>query len=126
MTSLASAEQLPALLRDPPWATGQRAPEPPVLQFPPLQTAPHFTWSDEQRDEARLAYEKALWRPTPMTAEEIERYLDEVGIRAEARAGLCAGQPLQPQQFVEPAPTSDLWFDALLKTPDPLALALWN
>jgi hypothetical protein len=126
MTSLASAEQLPALLRAPPWATGRRAPEPPALQFPPMQTAPHFTWSNEQREEARLAYEKALWRPIPMTPDEIERYLDDVGIRAETRAGLQAGQSLQPQQFVEPAPTGDLWFDNLLRMPDPLSLALWN
>jgi hypothetical protein len=126
MTRLASPEQLPALLRDPPWAGGRRAPEPPVLQLPLTEAAPRLTWSDEQREEARLAYEKALWQPAPMTPEEIERYLDGLGIRAEARAGLLEGHPLQPLQFVEPAPTSDLWFDSLLRMPDRLSLALWN
>lgn len=126
MTSLASPGQLPAVLRDPPWAGGRRAPEPPVLQFPPMTTAPHFTWSDEQREEALLAHEKVRWRPAPMAPDEVERYLDEVGIRPEARAGLRAGQALQPSHVVEPVPTRGLWFESLLGLPDALSLALWN
>jgi Domain of unknown function (DUF4132) len=119
MNDFAASDQLPALLREPPWASGRRAPKPPRLDLPPLALLPRLTWSPEVRERALSGHEPYPWL-------SIEACLDEVGIRPEGRAAVLAGRPLQAQDFVEPPPSRHLYFDMLFILPEALSLNLWN
>ena len=126
MTRLAMPEQLPALLRDPPWFSGLRGGEPPRLTLPQFPRTPYLRWSIEEREQARRAFETQMWKPRPMTPQHQETFLDAAGIRPEARARLRAGEPLQVQDLMDPLPTGGLVLYSLLELPDALALSLWN
>lgn len=126
MTIFAAPEQLPSVLRDPPWSGASRAEAPPQLALPPLEQAPRLRWTDEARESARIAFETQLWQPRPATPERQEEFLDAVGLRPEARARLRAGAPAQPADFVDPLPSRGLYLPTLLELPDALAIGLWN
>lgn len=127
MTELAAPEHLPVVLRQPPWAGGARAVEPPCLPLPPFVQAPRMCWSDEERAAAKRASEARRYGPEPLTPQRQEEFLDALGIRPEARAGLRAGAPLQATDVVDsPQPQFDQWLSTLLQLPDALALSLWN
>lgn len=118
---LATTGQLPALLRNPPWASGQRAPDPPRIALPPLSRAPRFTWSDEEREKARNA--ERQWE---LTAADEARLLDGLHIDPAARKALRAGKPLLEAHFTAPPATQHHALADLLRLPDAMAISLWN
>lgn len=111
------------LLRTPPWADGRRAPEPPTLMLAPLVLTEHLIWSDDEREGALHAYNTSS---PPMDEEDVERYLDSLGVKAQARAGLRTGVPLQADDLDGSVPQGAIWFEALLRMPRALTLSLWN
>jgi hypothetical protein len=124
MTLLATPGQLPVVLREPPWARGARAPDPPRLELPPLERPALLLRPCEPSGDA--AQPSWIWNPAPMPLDAQEAFLDRVGIRAEARSHLRAGARLQPDDFVKPASSHSLDLSVLLTLPDAMALSLWN
>lgn len=129
LASLQSAEaapdQLPDLLREPPWLRKARASELPTLEIAAQATPERIDWSaDEQARHA--AYKVNAWRaqraPSPT-----EHALTEMQITPAGRARVMAGEPLQPddiqitkQYFYGESP------EVVLLFAQPAGLALWN
>lgn len=61
MTNLATPPQLPPLLREPPWTSGRRAPDPPRLVLAPLVGVVGFNWTNEERERAQRAYDMPVF-----------------------------------------------------------------
>jgi hypothetical protein len=128
-TDEAAPEQLPPLLRQPPWLDKARAAELPVLDVPPLLPADRLCWTDDER--ARHAglmippWLLAEYRGSPEKAEEF--WLQRLDINDSGRERVTAGLPLRAED-IRPAgrrhyakrPVS------LLLLPDVTALAVWN
>jgi hypothetical protein len=121
----ARPEQLPPLLREPPWLAGARAPELPVLDQAPQLPADRLTWSEAER--AR----HAAYQPGPMLAFRMSVTPADLHwrlkISEQGQARLMQGQGLQPGDVPDPRghyfKTSPA---AVLALPDAAALALWN
>lgn len=126
MSDLATPDQLPAVLVEPPWLRAKRAAPPITLALPPLSQPPRLTWSDEGRQKALNSLAAFPWMLRPFTAAEIETCLDEAGIRAESRAALLAGRPATPGDFIDPPPARSVFLYQLLRLPDSLAIGLFN
>jgi hypothetical protein len=126
MNGLAEPQQLPALLRQPPWLAAARAAEPPTLALPPLVQAARLRWTAEVREAARAAYDKHLWAPESRSHEYLLDYLVRAGVRPEALARLLAGAAVQADDFVDPPPTGTIYLPTLFYVPDVLAIGLWN
>lgn len=121
----ASPEQLPPLLREPPWLRKARAADLPTLDIPARATPDRVEWAaDERARHAALqvnpGYAKQLPSPTAHA-------MNEMQITPEGQARVMAGRPLLPedvkitkQYFYGQAP------GILLLFPDAAALALWN
>jgi predicted DNA-binding WGR domain protein len=127
-TDEAAPEQLPPLLRQPPWLDKARAAELPVLDLPLQSPAERLEWSEDER--ARFAAHKVSpWRAQRAKGEQIETFwLKELHVTPAGQARVLAGQLLQPGDVPEPeryhwgsdAP------EVVLLLPDAAALALWN
>jgi hypothetical protein len=126
MTLLAAPAQLPLLLREPPWAGGARAVEPPRIELPPLQHAPRFTWSEEQRERVRREAASQLPGTRPLSPDAQERLFERLGLGIEARARLRSGGALTAGDIAAPTPARAVGLYELLGLPDAQALALWN
>jgi len=101
MTDIATPERLPALLRTPPWAGGQRAAEPPRLDLPPLQQAPRVVMPAEERERLLAAQPRTTsWYPDMPLMSEAEA-LDFLGVSTEGVARVRARQPLRPEDLGE-------------------------
>jgi hypothetical protein len=124
MTELASPEQLPALLRSPPWASGERVAEPPRLDLPAFVRAPHLHWSQAEREATRAI--ATSWSTYPHSPEHVESFLGHIGVAVDARPRAHAGQLLQASDFIEQPPHTEASLVSLQCVPGPLALALWN
>jgi hypothetical protein len=96
MTDIATPEQLPALLRTPPWTGGQRVPEPPRLDLPPLQQAPRLDMPAEERARLMKPSESRWADPHPMSEPEA---LACLGVGPEGIARVLAGEPLRPEDL---------------------------
>lgn len=124
MMLLADPGALPHVLREPPWARGARAPEPPRLELPPLTGAARLlrpcvpTAAAEQ-----LSW---LWNSAPMSLPAQEEFLDRLGVHPAARPRLRAGEPLRAEDFADGAPSHAPDLSDLLRLPDAMALSLWN
>ena len=100
MTDIATPEQLPALLRTPPWAGGQRVPEPPRLDLPPLQQPPRLDMPDEDLRRMMEPADSRWVFPNAQPMSEAEA-LAALGVGPEGVARVLAGEPLRPQDMVE-------------------------
>jgi hypothetical protein len=126
MSEFATADQLPALLREPPWLGASRAAEAPQLALPPLVQAPRMRWSEKEREAALVACAQSSWdAPRPLGPGEAKAFVDSV-VRPEARERLQAGVPLQTADLVDPLPVAGLYLRRLLGLPAELAIGLWN
>ena len=121
----ASPEQLPPLLREPPWLRKARAADLPTLDIPARVTPDRIEWAaDERARHAALQvnpwYAKQLPSPTAHA-------MNEMQITAEGQARVMAGQPLLPEDFKI---TKQYFYGRapglVLLFPDAAALALWN
>ncbi|MDO9436654.1 DUF4132 domain-containing protein [Hydrogenophaga sp.] len=118
-------DQLPPVLRDPPWLKKARAVELPTLDIPVRTVQERLVWSDDER--ARYAaYTVRQQRRVP-GANATERVLIEMHITAAGRARLAAGTLLQADDVQIPSssyygksPEVALLFDGAA------GLALWN
>jgi predicted DNA-binding WGR domain protein len=123
-SSSAEPEQLPALLREPPWLRKARASELPTLDVSRLSTPERLEWTaDEQARHA--AYKSARQARYPNTLPE--DYLIRLQISPAGRSRVLAGQALEPADVV----ISQKYFygeapELALLLPDAAAIALWN
>jgi predicted DNA-binding WGR domain protein len=125
----APAEQLPPLLREPPWLRKARATDLPTLAVAPRPMPERLVWT--AADQSRHAtFQVPAWRANQarsagLSAEDFA--LKELHIAAAARARLLAGEPLRDGD-VKPAPGVGYSCapDLLLMLPDAVGLALWN
>jgi hypothetical protein len=121
----ARPEQLPPVLRSPPWLARARAPELPVLDVAPRLPADRLTWSEAER--ARLAtYQVDDLLALRMSVNPADLHW-RLKINAAGHARLMAGQGLEPgdvpdpqHQYLRTSP------EAALALPDAAGLALWN
>jgi hypothetical protein len=102
MTEFATPEQLPALLRTPPWAGGQRVPEPPRLELPPLQQAPRVEMTPAERERLTTQPETASRWTDPHPVSEAEA-LALLGVGPEGVARVLSGEPLRPEDLSAPS-----------------------
>jgi len=123
----AAPEQLPELLRTPPWQRRKQAAPLPTLELPvPARpTQLHWQGDEEAKHRARrpLDYLQRYYLKDPRP----EAVLRFMGVRPEARARLLAGGAFEPADL-DPAamPRRGSPIDLLTLLPEPLALALWN
>ena len=129
-TDDAPPEQLPALLRDPPWLRQARAADLPTLATAPLPTPERLTWTEAER--ARHASRgSSSWeagQSAPPDKARIDTALAELCIAEAARERVLNGEPLRPGDVHEPERYA--WRSCipnlLLRLPGPAALAAWN
>jgi hypothetical protein len=124
MTDLATPDQLPALLRTPPWGGGQRAVEPPRLDLPPLQQPRRIDISAEELERLRPAPEWNWFEAyVPLS---LDKALAALGVLPAGIARFLAGEPLRPEDLGQP--TSDYHLDetAMRSLSLEAAVALWN
>jgi predicted DNA-binding WGR domain protein len=124
----AEPEQLPQILREPPWLGKKRASELPTLDIPVRATAERIDW--KEGDKARhAAYQVSPWRTQQLkaVANPAEHALTELQIAPAGRARVMAGQPLQPDDIQL---TKSYYYgdspEVVLVFPDAAGLALWN
>ena len=126
MTDLATPEQLPAVLRTPPWAGGQRLADPPRLDLPALVQAPSVDTAAVERDRLLAPPESVSnWIfPNPMTEAEA---LAVLGVGPEGVARVLAGEALRPEDLAGESPRNyrDLT-QARASLTLAAATALWN
>jgi hypothetical protein len=125
MTDFAAPEQLPALLRTPPWASGQRLADPPQLELPPLVQAPRVDMTEAERRRLTAPPETVShWLdPQPMSQAEA---LACLGVGPEGVARVLAGEALRAEDLSKP--TSDYHDQCRAKQVLSVAavVALWN
>lgn len=117
----APAEQLPELLREPPWLRKARASELPTLDVAVRPTVDRIDWAPAAK--ARHAAYQVQWASRQSDTE----VFDSMQITAEGRARLLAGELLQPDDLK----ISERHFygarpELALRFPDATGLALWN
>lgn len=100
MTDIATPGQLPALLRTPPWAGGQRVPEPPRLELPPLDQPPRLDMPDEERQRMMQPSGPVTnWESVPPMSEA--KALAALGVGPEGVARVLAGESLRPEDMIQ-------------------------
>jgi hypothetical protein len=121
----ARPDQLPPLLRAPPWLAGARAPELPVLDVAPRVPAERLAWSEAER-VTRSVYQLDPMLAFRMSVNPADLYW-RLTISEAGQARLMSGQWLQPgdvpdpqQSYLRSSP------EAVLALPDAAGLALWN
>ena len=123
MTDIATPEQLPALLRSPPWVAGQRATEAPCLDLPPLQQAPRIDMTPQ--DRVRLSAPFVQTNP-PDKAMSQAGALGHLGVSPDGVARLQAGEALRPEDVSQKWPGYDVRRQALRALPADAIAAVWN
>jgi len=128
----ASPEDLPDLLREPPWKQAKKLAPLPTLILEPLNQADEVVWPEGMQalwgtfqkpawKEAQM--QKALEANPKLTAENY--YLDLLSIKTSAHSKVLAGQSVEPSDIVK----KDYYYhhaEFLLLLPDAAAIALWN
>ncbi|SHL98240.1 DUF4132 domain-containing protein [Rhizobacter sp. OV335] len=121
----ASPEQLPPLLREPPWLRKARAEDLPTLDITVRATPDRLVWTAAERTR-HAAHQVNPWRskqaPSPTAYA-----LTEMQVTPEGQARVMAGQPLLPDNFKI---TKNYFYgqtpEVVLLFPDTAALALWS
>ena len=126
----APPEQLPPVLREPPWLDKARNAELPTLDVPPRPTAERLTWTEAERAQHASA-RYAVWKATLSGAKDmaaIDTVLAQLCITEAARPRVLNAEPLQPGDVHEPDRYA--WDSCvpnlLLRLPAPSALVVWN
>ncbi|WP_374564055.1 DUF4132 domain-containing protein [Ideonella sp.] len=124
-TAEASPEQLPPLLREPPWLRKARASELPTLDVAPRATPDRIEWTPEVKAK-HAAYQVNAWR-LKRAANPTEHALTEMHVTPAGRARVMAGQWLQADDVqLTKSYYSGESPEIVLIFPDPAGLALWN
>lgn len=118
-------DQLPALLREPPWTRKVKLTPLPTLELSAAGHPVRITLSPAEVAAARAV----KIEPSDIRGGEnpLDVQMSEMQIRPEGRARIMAGQPLQDGDFA----LTKSWFygantDILMALPPAAALALWN
>lgn len=123
----AAPEQLPALLREPPWQRRHLAQPLPTLELPPPVCPTHLHWPDDEEAQYRARRPVEYLQRHFLADTQPESVLRHLGVRPEHRARLLAGGPFEASDIdTAPAPRTGRPIDLLSLLPDALALALWN
>lgn len=128
----AALDDLPDLLRSPPWTQAKRPAELPTLALVPLQQGEAMVWP-EGLQERWAAYKVSVWREQQLQDKQkkdptltLEKhYLRELSIKSSAHAKVLAGEPLVADDIVKQTYYYDNP-DVLLLLPERAALAVWN
>lgn len=125
----AAPENLPPLLRDPPWLRADRPGELPAFDVPVLATPEALVWPQvaehdlTQSTQARAAkYAPRAWLHAPENDEW--GFPKTLALTAAGAQRLLGGQGLQPGDMDSAAYQGD--FDDILRSPEQAQLALWN
>lgn len=124
-TAEATADQLPPLLREPPWLRKARAAELPTMAVLAHATPDRIEWSAETKAKY-AAYQFSPWR-LQRAANPTEHAMTEMQITPAGQARVMAGQPLQADDIK----LSKSYYygespEIVLIFPDAAGLALWN
>ncbi|MBP9061639.1 MAG: DUF4132 domain-containing protein, partial [Rhodoferax sp.] len=122
----AAPENLPPLLRDPPWLRADRPGELPAFDVAVLATPEMLVWPQalvwhQSTQEEAAKYQPSDWRVPENDAFGFPKTL---GLTPAGAQHLLTGQPLQPGDMDAAAFTAN--FDDILRSPEPARLALWN
>lgn len=128
----AAPEDLPDLLRDPPWQ-GRAAAALPCLDLAPLQPVEEMVWPDGLKEawakcQVSSGYYESGWQwfQQKNPASTLEGfYLDKLDIKDTAHAKVLAGGRLDAGDFVEKDQYCNNT-DILLLLPEVAALAVWD
>ncbi|TAG36002.1 MAG: DUF4132 domain-containing protein [Polaromonas sp.] len=123
---VAAPDNLPPLLREPPWLRADRPGELPAFDVPVITTPETLAWPQptvwhQSSQEEAAKYTPSTWRVPESDEWGFPRTL---GLRPSVSQRLLAGQPLQPGDVDEAVFRVD--FDDLLRAPEPARLALFN
>jgi predicted DNA-binding WGR domain protein len=122
----AAPEDLPPLLREPPWLGKARAAELPTLELPPQAPADRLDWTEAERAR-HAAFKPSGWRASRAAGKAEDYWFNELKITPAGRTRVLAGQPLQPGDVAIP---EGYWSgelpEVLMLLPDAAALAVWN
>jgi len=122
----AEPDQLPALLRQPPWLGKARATELPTLAVLPQPLPDRIEWSEAERARYQ-AYQVNQWLLKRLPQIDPEKHiLNELRITTEAQLRVLAGQPVQPQDVVPVTHFYGQPIDMALLLPDAIGLNVWN
>jgi len=121
----ATPEQLPPLLREPPWLRKARAADLPTLDIAARATPDRIEWAPETRARhAAHAIHPGYLKQTPSP---MAYAFDRMQVTPDGQARVMAGQPLRPDDVKI---TATYFYghtpEAVLLFPEPAALALWN
>lgn len=128
----ASVEDLPALLREPPWKQAEKLSPLPTLTLEPLEQADELLWPEGMQARwgcfqkpawKEMQFQKALQKYPNLTAETY--YLDELGIKTSAHSKVLEGKLVDPTDIVK----KEYYYnhvEILLLLPDAAAIAVWN
>lgn len=117
----ARPDQLPALLREPPWLGKVRQGELPTVEVQTRTTPETIAWSDQERERASQFELPRNLRNMPLG----ERFPQYLGIKASGAQRLLAGLPLEAGDVSIPqygSATPEL----VLASPQMAQLLLWN
>ncbi|ROZ74313.1 DUF4132 domain-containing protein [Ramlibacter sp. WS9] len=118
----ASPEQLPDVLRAPPWLGRARQGELPVLAVTPQPLPDRLEWDEAALREARGFEVEHRLRNMPKG----ERFPQDLGLTASGAERLLAGQPLQGGDVKIDNYYSRARPDLILASPQVAQLLLWN
>ncbi|KQU67146.1 MULTISPECIES: DUF4132 domain-containing protein [unclassified Rhizobacter] len=121
----AAPDQLPPLLREPPWLRKARAADLPTLDVAAHATPDRLGWSPDERAR-HAAHQVNPWR-NKQSPSPTGYALNELQITPEGQVRVMTGQPLLPEDFKI---TRQYFYgqtpEVVLLFPEPAALALWN
>ncbi|ROZ74312.1 DUF4132 domain-containing protein [Ramlibacter sp. WS9] len=109
-----------ALLANPPWERGVKAPKLPVLELASIATEERIHWPEGQQERV-LAHPPRFWSEQPMA----DNFPVALGLRQEGRSQLLAGEPLRPAD-VEQAGRSTPSLRLVMLAPETTRVQLWN
>lgn len=120
-------EQLPRLLREPPWQRRQQAQPLPTLDLPPPERPTRLLWQGDEAAQLRARRPVKYLQRHYVADTRPDSVLRHLGVKPEHRARLLAGDSFAPGDLdPAPAPRTGRPIDLLSLLPDALALAMWN
>lgn len=122
----AAPENLPPLLREPPWLRADRPGELPAFDMSVITTPEALAWPQpmvwrQSSQEQAAKYTPSTWR---VPENDEWGFPKTLGLKPSVSQRLLAGQPLQPGDVDEAVFRVD--FDDILRAPEPARLALFN
>lgn len=122
----AAPEQLPPLLRQPPWANGRASIELPTLDLPALVLPETIRWNLADKASAATGPLTSAWRLQRLDR-SAAHWLAALRITPAGQASVMGGQALREGDVELPQHAFDAEVpDLVLLLPDPAALAVWN